>query len=73
MNSLSRRVILTLPQRIFCELRIWSSLRHENIVPLLGFTFISNDSVLFLFPWKEKGNARVYVQDCNIDPRPLVS
>ena len=68
-----RWVILTLPQRILCEVHVWSNLCHENIVPLLGFTLIFSNSISLVSPWQENGNAHAYVQDCNIDPRPLVS
>ncbi|KAL4064745.1 kinase-like domain-containing protein [Scleroderma yunnanense] len=50
---------------------LWSKLCHENIVPLCGFT-TSGASIALVSPWQEKGNAHDYVQNCEIDPRPLL-
>lgn len=60
-------------QRILHEAHVWSKLRHENITPLLGFTTIFDASASLISPWQERGNARDYVQDREVDPRQLVS
>lgn len=52
---------------------MWSKLRHDNILPLLGITTILNGTVSVVTEWMTRGNAHDYVQDTSVDPRPLVS
>ena len=66
-------LVLTSIQRVLYEIRVWSKLRHENIVPLLGYAIAENGPVSLVSPWQEKGNARNYVRDPSVDPRPVVS
>ncbi|KAG6329518.1 hypothetical protein ID866_9572 [Astraeus odoratus] len=54
------------------EVYVWSKLRHPNIVPLLGITTKFNHGVAIVSEWMQNGNAFDYVQDRNIDPRPLL-
>ena len=54
-------------------MHVWSKLDHANILPLLGITTKFDWTVSIVSPWMENGNARDYVQDEAIDPRPLVS
>ncbi|KAG6332469.1 hypothetical protein ID866_6619 [Astraeus odoratus] len=54
------------------EAHMWSKLRHENVLPIIGITTDFNLSVFIVSPWMERGTARDYVQDRNIDPRPLI-
>jgi hypothetical protein len=44
------------------ELRIWSSLDHPNILPLLGFTLRGNASFAFICEWMENGTLREYLK-----------
>lgn len=60
-------------QRILGEVDIWSKLRHENIIPALGFTTKCEHTVAIVTPWMSMGNAHDYVQNQIVDPRPLVS
>ena len=60
-------------QRILYEALVWAKLHHKNIVPLFGFTTIFDTSASLISPWQERGNAHGYVQDREVDPRPLVS
>ena len=50
-----------------------SKLRHENVLPLLGITTGPDGTVSIVTEWMTRGNAHNYVQDTNVDPRPLVS
>ncbi|KAL4072439.1 kinase-like domain-containing protein [Scleroderma yunnanense] len=57
---------------VFRELHLWSKLRHENIVRLLGVTTTFDFTVSIVSEWMAKGDAYNYVQDTSIDPRPLL-
>ncbi|KAG6326255.1 hypothetical protein ID866_12834, partial [Astraeus odoratus] len=54
------------------EVHIWSKLRHENVVPLLGITTNLDGTISLVTEWMPHGNAHNYVQDPFIDPRPLL-
>ncbi|KAL4070278.1 kinase-like domain-containing protein [Scleroderma citrinum] len=54
------------------EVRQFSKLRHDNILPLLGITTKFDLTVSIVSPWMQRGNAHDYVQDKAIDPRPLI-
>lgn len=58
-------------KRIFREVDAWSRLRHENIVPVLGISTEFDSTVSIISPWMPLGNAYIYVQNTDIDPRPL--
>lgn len=64
--------ILTSPQHAIDEIRIWTEVKHENIMPLLGITTKFDETVSMVTEWMERGNAHRYVQDVAVDPRPLV-
>ncbi|KAL4079686.1 kinase-like domain-containing protein [Scleroderma citrinum] len=53
-------------------MHLWSKLRHENIVPLLGITTKFDDTVSIVSEWMVNGNAHDYVQSRANDPRPLL-
>lgn len=59
-------------QRFLQEVHVWSKLSHENVLPLLGITTKFDLTVSIVSPWMERGNAREYVQNKAVDPRPLV-
>ena len=50
-----------------------SKLRHDNILPLLGIITGLDGTVSIVTEWMARGNAHDYVQDTDVDPRPLVS
>ncbi|KIM61201.1 hypothetical protein SCLCIDRAFT_50108, partial [Scleroderma citrinum Foug A] len=54
------------------QMRIWSKLRHDHVLPLLGITTDFDRTVSFVTPWMAKGHGYNYVQDKAIDPRPLI-
>ncbi|KAG6329649.1 hypothetical protein ID866_9440, partial [Astraeus odoratus] len=54
------------------EAHTWSKLYHENVLPLIGITTEVDYTVSMVSKWQEKGNARDYVQDARVDPRPLI-
>jgi len=60
-------------QRVLKEVHVWSKLRHENVLPLLGITTEFEFTVSTVSPWMSRGNARDYVRDRAVDPCPLVS
>ncbi|KAG6326351.1 hypothetical protein ID866_12739 [Astraeus odoratus] len=53
-------------------MHLWSKLRHNNVLHLLGITTDFNSTMSIISPWMERGNARRYVEDKRVDPRPLV-
>ncbi|KIM56943.1 hypothetical protein SCLCIDRAFT_1219977 [Scleroderma citrinum Foug A] len=57
---------------IFREVYLWSKLRHENILPLLGITTKFDHTVSIVSPWMGRGNAHDYVQNRDVDPHPLL-
>ncbi|KAI5989525.1 kinase-like domain-containing protein [Pisolithus albus] len=59
-------------KRIFREVHIWSKLRHENIVPMLGMSKDFECTISIISAWMPMGNAYDYVQNTNNDPRPLL-
>lgn len=54
------------------EVYIWSKLRHENVLPLLGIATKFDYTVSIVSAWMAPGNARNYVQRQEVDPRPLI-
>ncbi|KAI6001470.1 kinase-like domain-containing protein [Pisolithus albus] len=59
-------------KRIFREVHIWSKLRHENIVPMLGMSKDFECTISIISAWMPMGNAYDYVKNTNNDPRPLL-
>ncbi|KAI6161241.1 kinase-like domain-containing protein [Pisolithus thermaeus] len=59
-------------KRILREVHIWSKLRHENIVPLLGISTEFDSTVSIISEWMPMGTAHDYVQNAEHDPRPLL-
>ncbi|KAL4078696.1 kinase-like domain-containing protein [Scleroderma yunnanense] len=65
--------ILQLKEENFLEeVYVWSKLDHANVLPLLGITTEFDLTVSIIVPWMEKGNAHDYVQNKDVDPRPLI-
>lgn len=59
-------------QRVLNEVYVWSKLRHNNVNELLGITTAFDDTISIVSPLMSQGNAFDYVQNPDIDPRPLV-
>ncbi|KAG6331708.1 hypothetical protein ID866_7381 [Astraeus odoratus] len=59
-------------KRFLKEVHTWSKLHHENVLPLLGMTTEFDMTVSIVSRWMTKGNARDYVQNITVDPRPLI-
>lgn len=59
-------------QRVLREVYIWSKLNHENIITLLGITTVFDHSISIVSPLMSRGNVFEYVQNTDVDPRPLV-
>ncbi|KAI6020535.1 kinase-like domain-containing protein [Pisolithus marmoratus] len=58
-------------KRIRREVALWKSLRHKNVLPLLGMTTQFDYTISLVSEWAGKGNAHDYVQNRIVDPRPL--
>ncbi|KIM56730.1 hypothetical protein SCLCIDRAFT_93413, partial [Scleroderma citrinum Foug A] len=54
------------------EVHLWSKLRHENIVPLLGIVTQFDFTISIVSEWMHRGNAFQHVQNTDVDPRPLL-
>lgn len=54
------------------EVYVWSKLRHENIIELLGITTAFDNTISIVSPLMSRGNAFDYVQNLDVDPRPLI-
>ncbi|KAI6039737.1 kinase-like domain-containing protein [Pisolithus marmoratus] len=63
---------ITVIKRTLREVHLWSKLQDENILPLFGITTDFDCTVSIVSPWVKNGNALTYVQDENVDPRPLL-
>ena len=60
------------PQRFCREVVTWNSLRHPNVLPLLGVTMTENRFVM-VSEWMVKGNINDFVKaDRNADRLELV-
>ncbi|KAG6335699.1 hypothetical protein ID866_3379 [Astraeus odoratus] len=59
-------------KKVFKEVHAWSKFKHENVLPLIGITTDFDFTVSIVSRWMVLGNARTYVQNPAIDPRPLV-
>ena len=72
MSALSSVMFRDVYQRLLGEVRVWSELDHENVIKLLGVTTAFDHTISIVSPLMSKGNAYDYVQDPDVDPRPLV-
>ncbi|KAL4078977.1 kinase-like domain-containing protein [Scleroderma yunnanense] len=54
------------------ELHSWSKLNHENVLPLIGIATQFDYTLSIVSPWMKKGDARNFVRDKSVDPRPLI-
>ncbi|KAI6006308.1 kinase-like domain-containing protein [Pisolithus orientalis] len=59
-------------KRMFREAHTWSKLKHQNVLSTLGITLDFDFTVSLVSPWMDGGSARHYVQNPDIDPRPLI-
>ncbi|KIM54861.1 hypothetical protein SCLCIDRAFT_30817 [Scleroderma citrinum Foug A] len=54
------------------EVHVWSKLCHRNVLPLLGITTKFDQTISIVSAWMTLGNAYDYVQNMEVDPRPLL-
>ncbi|KAG6333274.1 hypothetical protein ID866_5816 [Astraeus odoratus] len=59
-------------QHIVEEIQLWSKLKHENVVPLFGVTTRFDYAASIVVKWMPNGSAFDYVQNRDVDPRPLL-
>jgi len=57
-------------QRVLDEVYVWS--RHNNVIESLGITTAFDHTISVVSPLMSQGNAFDYVQNPDIDSRPLV-
>ena len=58
---------------LFRELRIWTSLSHDNILACLGFAVFDDGVLCLISPWMENGNIQEYIaQHPNTDRKNWV-
>ena len=64
---------LTYPVQRFCkDVLTWKSLRHPNVLPLMGVTMASNQLAM-VSEWMENGNINQFVKACaDVDRLKLV-
>ncbi|KIM68465.1 hypothetical protein SCLCIDRAFT_1209276, partial [Scleroderma citrinum Foug A] len=63
---------LTVLMRILRGIYVWWNLAHENVAKLFGITTNLDHTISIVSPLIPRGDAFRYVQDPNIDPRPLI-
>ncbi|KAL4078976.1 kinase-like domain-containing protein [Scleroderma yunnanense] len=63
---------LTTNQHMVDGVYALTTLRHENILPLLGLTTNFDGKVSLMSEWIERGDAHEYVQNGDVDPGPLL-
>ena len=68
----SLRYLITFDQRILRDIYVWSNLAHENVAELLGIVTNFDHTISIVSPLMPRGDAFRYVQNPNVDPRPLV-
>jgi serine/threonine protein kinase len=55
------------------EIYVWSKLKHDNVLPLLGFAFAGDSGFpMLISEWMDNGNALAYVIASEPSPRELV-
>jgi len=59
-------------QKLLQEVYVWSKLDHQNVIKLLGVTTAFDHTVSVVSPLMSRGNVFDYVQNPDVDPRPLV-
>ena len=72
LYALSSAMSHNMYQKLLKEVHVWSKLDHENVIKLLGLTAAFNHTLSIVSPLMSRGNAFDYVQDPDVDPRPLV-
>ncbi|KAG8923379.1 hypothetical protein FRC02_011172 [Tulasnella sp. 418] len=51
-----------LHKRFYREVLLWRTLRHPNVVPLLGYAVLSDQSPTLVSPWYTNGNVNEYLK-----------
>jgi len=72
LYALSSAMSHKMYQKLLQEVHVWSKLDHENVIKLLGVTTAFDRTISIVSPLMSRGDAYDYVQDPNVDPRPLV-
>ncbi|KAL4077396.1 kinase-like domain-containing protein [Scleroderma citrinum] len=59
-------------KRVLNEVATWSRLRHRNIVQVSGIATTFDYTISLITEWVDMGSAINYVQNREVDPRPLL-
>ncbi|KAI6044479.1 kinase-like domain-containing protein [Pisolithus marmoratus] len=59
-------------KRILREVHLWSKLRHENVVRMIGISTEFGSTISIVSDWMALGDAHSYVKNEENDPRPLL-
>ncbi|KAG1715684.1 hypothetical protein ID866_1488 [Astraeus odoratus] len=59
-------------KRVLREIHLWSNLRHENVLRMVGISTDFRDTISIVSDWMAMGYAHSYVQNEENDPRPLL-
>ena len=72
LRALSSPMSHKMYQKLLHEVHVWSELDHENVIKLLGVTTAFDHTISIVSPLMSRGNAYDYLQNLDVDPRPLV-
>ncbi|KAI6014913.1 hypothetical protein PISMIDRAFT_687935 [Pisolithus microcarpus 441] len=59
-------------KRILREVHLWSKLRHDNVVRMIGISTEFGSTISIVSDWMALGNSHSYIQNVENDPRPLL-
>ncbi|KAL4069147.1 kinase-like domain-containing protein, partial [Scleroderma citrinum] len=59
-------------EEILRDVLLWSKVQHKNVIPVLGITTKFDHTLSIVSEWTEMKNAYDYVQNSEVDPRPLL-
>lgn len=68
------QLTLLLLQRIRREVKVWLSIEHDNVLPLLGTTMGFSRFPAMVCPWAENGTLTSYLKDrhANLSAREIL-
>ncbi|KAI6001248.1 WD40-repeat-containing domain protein [Pisolithus albus] len=59
-------------KRILREVHLWSKLRHDNVVRMIGISTEFGSTISIVSDWMALGDSHSYIQNVENDPRPLL-
>ncbi|KAG8946868.1 hypothetical protein FRC03_001242 [Tulasnella sp. 419] len=58
----SSAIVDRLHKHFYREILLWRTLQHPNVVPLLGYAMLSDQSPTLVSPWYTNGNVNEYLK-----------